>query len=420
MKFLKKLLDKSNIISLRIVLFYLIIGSLWILTSDFLFLFIFNKNAQLITYFSIVKGFLFVFVTTFLLYLVLNNDIKKIQKQNQIIKKNEEFLKIIIETLPNAILIIDKQKKVIFANSIAEKLLSLEKYENKQYKNFNLDLKDIKTEENINFDNLVFFETINTGKTIFDKEYLIINSNNEKIYLSITSTPFFNTETYEIIGSISSINDISQKIKFEENIISSLKEKDILIAEIHHRVKNNLQIMSSLVSLQSLSLKDEHSNNMLRDIQNRIKTMALIHEKLYQSKDFSKIDFEDYIKRLVRSVMQSYNNKRIKIDIHVKNISLPIDIAVPFGLIINELFTNCIKYAFCDREEGEIIINFSLKENKYFFYMKDNGCGLPPNFLIEKVETLGLKLVRTLVQQIFGQIEIKNNDGTEVIITFSL
>jgi two-component sensor histidine kinase len=207
----------------------------------------------------------------------------------------------------------------------------------------------------------------------------------------------------------------------ENQIKASLKEKEVLLREIHHRVKNNLQIISSLLNLQFKQAKDPKAMGMLTESQNRISSIALIHEKLYQSKDIVKIDFSDYIKSLTRNLLTSYGVSlgTIKIDINIGKVSLSIDKAIPCGLIINELISNSLKYAFPKNGRGDIKIQLALNnENKVILTIHDNGIGFPPNFDYKNTETLGLQLVNTLTEQLKGSIELNNKSGAEFKLVF--
>jgi PAS domain S-box-containing protein len=216
--------------------------------------------------------------------------------------------------------------------------------------------------------------------------------------------------------------DITELKRNEEQIRASLKEKDALLKEIHHRVKNNLQIISSMLSLQEAKVSEPASREILADSRNRIKSMALIHERLYGSHDLSSIDFSEYIRSLLRHLSYSYgaNNGRISVRTDVGDMSLNIDIAVPLGLIVNELVTNSFKHAFPGESTGEIFVELHREnEGKYLLVVGDNGVGMPPDFDLDRTSSLGLQLVHALVQQINGQVTIEHGKGTVFRITFS-
>ncbi|MFN6486030.1 MULTISPECIES: sensor histidine kinase [unclassified Nostoc] len=207
----------------------------------------------------------------------------------------------------------------------------------------------------------------------------------------------------------------------EEQIKASLQEKEVLLKEIHHRVKNNLQIISSLLNLQAEYLKDNQAIEVFKDSQNRIESMALIHEKLYQSQDLARINFADYIRDLVTNLFYSYNvnSSAITLKMNVEEVFLVIDAAIPCGLIINELISNSLKYAFPQREPGEIYIEFcSIEENLFTLTISDNGVGFAPDFDFQATETLGLRLVKGLTHQIQGNIDFSSHNGVKYKIIF--
>jgi PAS domain S-box-containing protein len=215
-------------------------------------------------------------------------------------------------------------------------------------------------------------------------------------------------------------HDITERIKAEQKIKNSLKEKETLLKEIHHRVKNNLQIISSILNLQSSYVNDPNVLNVLKESQFRIKSMAYIHESLYQHKDFSRINFSEYITNLSKNLLYSYAqlDNSIELKLQLDEIFLDIDISIPLGLIVNELLTNSLKYAFKENK-GIITIEMKQKEEKIQLKIADNGVGLPKNFDIYATETLGLQLVTTLIEQIDAQLELINKNGTQFIITIS-
>ena len=234
------------------------------------------------------------------------------------------------------------------------------------------------------------------------------------------STPIRN-ENNELEGAVFTFRDITERKQAEEQIKSSLAEKEVLLKEIHHRVKNNLQIISSLLNLQADFVTDQLMLDMLKESQNRVKSMALIHEKLYQSKDLSQIDFGEYIRNLTNYLMRSYtvDTNAIKLYIDVTQIELSVNAAVPCGLLINELISNSFKHAFPKGRKGSIDIElFSANDGQIVLVVKDSGVGLPQNFDIKKAKSLGLQLVNTLSQQLKGKMKLSNNAGTEFRLTF--
>lgn len=198
-------------------------------------------------------------------------------------------------------------------------------------------------------------------------------------------------------------------------------ERELLLKEIHHRVKNNLQIISSLLSMQTRSLKDDKMKDAMKESQSRVKTMALIHEKLYQYENLSKINMQEYMQQLSDFLTQTYRSeKHIQVNVAAEDISLDMDMAIPLGLITNELISNSLKYAFEDKDFGEIDIIFSQKETgAYKLLIKDTGKGLDENLDIDNTKSLGLKLVRTLTRQINGKLKIVHHPGASFEIEFA-
>ncbi len=218
---------------------------------------------------------------------------------------------------------------------------------------------------------------------------------------------------------------ITQINESQKNLRASLKEKEVLLKEIHHRVKNNLQIISSLLNLQTSFLKDTDSIQAIESSRNRIRSMAIVHEKLYQTENFIQINFKDYVEELVRNLSGSYQSDTDKINykIEVERIFINIDLATSLGLIITELISNAVKHAFIKKEpenNNEIFIGGELiNDNYYKLIFKDNGCGLPKNYNINTSDSLGLQLVTSLAEQIQGTLNVKNESGTLYEIFFS-
>jgi len=217
------------------------------------------------------------------------------------------------------------------------------------------------------------------------------------------------------------VRDITDRKRDEDRIKASLAEKEVLLKEIHHRVKNNLQVISSLLKLQSRYIQDSRVIEMLKESQNRVRSMALVHEQLYQSKDLSDIDFAEYIQNLAHNLFQAYkiHAEGVKLQTNIAPCSLNIDTAVPCGLIINELVTNSLKYAFTGQTQGKIKIDFTLDNNGLcVLAVSDSGIGFPQDLDYRNARTLGLRLVGSLVKQIRGRIELLETVGTTFQITF--
>jgi len=225
-------------------------------------------------------------------------------------------------------------------------------------------------------------------------------------------------------GSVASVSgiahDITEKKIAEEKLMYSLKEKEVLLKEVHHRVKNNLQVISSILNLQSSYVADNQTLNILKESQDRIKSMSIIHESLYQTNDFSKVNFSDYIVSLSKNLVHSYGHfdNYVELEYNIEEVSLNLDTSIPCGLIVNELVSNALKYAFKDKKSGKIRIDLSLEKENVILVVSDNGVGFPKNINYKETNSLGLQLVTTLVEQIDGNIEMSNKKGTKFTIIF--
>ena len=204
------------------------------------------------------------------------------------------------------------------------------------------------------------------------------------------------------------MEEISVRMRVEQLIQASLKEKELLLKEINHRVKNNLQLISSLLQHQSNFIADEQALQVFRDSKDRIRSMALVHEKLYQSKDLAKISFADYVRSLTSSLTRSYgaSSEAIQLKIYAQEVFLGVDTAIPCALIINELVSNSIVHAFPGDRDGEIRIDIRSEDDHCELMVSDNGIGFPKDLDLRTSETMGLELVCTLVDQLEGTIEL--------------
>ena len=214
--------------------------------------------------------------------------------------------------------------------------------------------------------------------------------------------------------------EIAKRKVAEERIRAILSEKDILLKEVQHRLKNNLQFITSLLDLHSDCTNDNRMENVLVDIQNRIKSMALIHDQIYQSRRVAKIDFKEYIKNLVSYIFDSYgvSKRAIKPEITGSDCSLCVKSVISCGLIANELISNSLKHGFPNGRQGVIFISMYSQNNNFKLIIGDNGIGFPKNFSFQKISTLGLQLVISLTHQLNGGIKLNRRGRTEFEIVF--
>ncbi len=261
---------------------------------------------------------------------------------------------------------------------------------------------------------------LQTSATQRDIEYRWADKDNHFHWASASAFSVYETEGDAQINRASMIQivvqDIGERKRAEALIISSLEEKEILLKEIHHRVKNNLQIISSLLDLQSRNL-EAGLKNVFEDSQHRINTMALIHEELYNSGDLAHIDFETYARSLANNLLGTYSPRGVLIDVEVDALPLNLDRAIPMGLIINELVSNALKYAFPGNRTGRISIALeTIDDNSFVLKVSDDGVGIKGEINQKNPSTLGLKLVYTLAMQLKGRVELDRENGTSFSI----
>ncbi len=239
---------------------------------------------------------------------------------------------------------------------------------------------------------------------------------------------FVNQGFFDNSGNLLEIQSVGRNItelkNHEKQIERSLQEKEILLKEIHHRVKNNLQIIQSLLSLQRNTIKEPEQRKALSDSENRIKSMALIHETLYRSENIANLDIKAYFENIVRNLFKIYRTSDIQMDIQINTDpqDLNMDYCIASGLIINELISNALKYAFIDTGEGNLSVSLNrIDEKQVSLIVKDDGCGLPKDFDIEKTDSLGLKIVKILAQgQMKGEVIVTSEDGVRFEINFPI
>lgn len=243
-----------------------------------------------------------------------------------------------------------------------------------------------------------------------------------EIYWEKASISPIKNESDQITNFLAVKEDITKSKMTNELLISSLHEKENLLKEIHHRVKNNLQVISSLLSLQSDYIEDDHTKELFNESRNRIKSMALIHERLYQANNLAQIDFSEYINDLVNGLLRTYRSKSqlVKLNLKTDLIYLPIDYAVPCGLIINELISNALKYATVGKNEINLDVLFNVDGKNCSLIVADDGPGIPQNIALGNTSTLGLQLVNDLAQQLEGTLTLNRDKGTEFILNFNL
>lgn len=344
-------------------------------------------------------------------------DITEQVEAQENLKKRTKFIETILNNLPLGIAVneiesgkstfINKEfqeisgwnkEKIPNLREIFRNALNNPEHEKNISNKIRLDIKEKKPED-------LFWDNIKIESKTGDKKYL-----------SAKTIPLYDQNLI-----ILTVQDITERITADIKIQNSLTEKEILLREIHHRVKNNLQTISSLLDLQEDSIKDTVAREAFRSSQRRIRSMALIHERLYKSENLSRIKAQEYINNLIDYLEATYDSKveNIKLKTNVQNILLNLDTAIPCGLIINELVSNSMKYAFPNEQAGTIEVSLLVSSPQSIsLSVKDDGVGIPDNITIEDSPSLGLQLVHLLAKQINGSIKTEIKNGTTIEVTF--
>lgn len=332
--------------------------------------------------------------------------------------KNLELAKLslVASETDNAVMIFDEHLELEWVNAGYTKMTGFLLEETRSMRGGTL--KDLTT----NTDVLFHLDDCIRLRRSFIYESEIAHKNGQLRWASSTLTPILN-EKGQLKNIVVIDTDITLRKHMEEQIRAALEEKGLLLREIHHRVKNNLQIIISLFNLQTSYVTDQNAYKALKEGQDRIKSMALIHERFYQSDGLSKIDFDDYIRRLSENLMRSFkvSGEKVKLNIQAEKIALDIDTAVPCGLIINEIVSNSLKHAFNEMESGEInILLHQTEADRFKLVINDNGVGMGEVFSAEKSDSLGIQLIQALTDQLEGTMEIETSPGQGVkyIINF--
>ena len=335
------------------------------------------------------------------------------------LKESEQFSKLLLNSTAEAIYGVDNIGNCTFCNPSCMRLLGYENEADLLGKNMHELIHHTRSDgSKYPNEECRAYNAYKTGKGVQVDDEVFWRSDGTSFPVEYSSYPIF--QNIAIVGAVVTFLDISERKNAENKIIASLKEKEVLLKEVHHRVKNNMAVIASLLNLQSRYIDDKKYKDMFKECQSRIRSMALVHEKLYQTQDFSVIDLKDYILTLIQSIRNTFgSNKEYYFNTEIDNIQLDLDILIPCGLIINEILTNSFKYAFNSEEKAEINITIKrLEGDNISLIISDNGKGLPDDFEISDSSGLGLQLVSALTEQIEGTLEIKSEQGSEFKLVF--
>jgi len=345
---------------------------------------------------------------------VVSRDITERKKSERVLRESESLFRSLFENNIIGIYRTTPEGRIIMANPALVKMLGYSSFQ---------DLADRDLEKNgfeIGYSRQDFKQEIEEKGQVIGLEAAWKKNDGSILFIRESSRVIRDQEGKPLYYE-GTIEDITERKKDEELIKASLREKEVLLREIHHRVKNNLQIITSLLRLQSSRVEEDAIQEMFKTAQSRIRTMALIHEKLYQSQDLSKIDLSQYIRNLSIHLLNIYRTdpEKVSLNIEIGDVFLDINTAIPCGLIINELVSNSLKYAFPANRSGSIQVKLDVdKKGKHILMVADDGVGLPEGLQVESTDTLGLQLVYDLTKQIQGRLTVEMKKGTLFRIVF--
>jgi PAS domain S-box-containing protein len=326
--------------------------------------------------------------------------------------KATEMISLAVEAAPNGMIMTDASGKITLVNQFAEQLFG---YARRELIGQNISVLVPDKYQGEHPDLVVGYcrrpvaRAMGHGRDLYGR-----CKDGTEIAVEIALNPINTLQGPMVLASIV---DISERKKHEESLLSALKEKEILLTEIHHRVKNNLQIIDSLLGMQADGIESDSVIAALKESQGRIKSMALIHQTLYQSTDLSQVNMSDVVMKIAESLMMSYSHSNIAMDLD--SINLPLDISIPLGLIVNELVSNALKHAYANGENGEVRITLQKQAaGGVKLSVQDDGIGLEDGFDIEASATLGLSLVSALTGQISGELAINPQKPTAFNVEF--
>ncbi|OPX29440.1 MAG: hypothetical protein B1H06_01520, partial [Candidatus Cloacimonas sp. 4484_143] len=336
-------------------------------------------------------------------------DKKRVEEEISIQKSYFENL---FQMSPDALVILNNGVEIVQINSEFEKLFG---YTEKEV--IGKFINNLIVPEELNEESIGYAKAITSGKTI-SFESVRNHKNGTKIDIEAIGKPIKLGENQLALLVI--YRDISVRKKHEQQIMRDLEEKEVLLKEVHHRVKNNMQVISSMLKLQSRYIDDKKALELFKNSQDRVKSMALIHERIYNSPDLASVNFEEYVRNLAHNLFVSsrINSNNVVLEIDIKNIAVNMNKAVPLGLIINELISNALKHAFPNERKGKLSISIKKKKDKFELIVADDGVGCKKDLEFEKADTLGLQLVHALTQQLKGELQFNSGNGTRFILTF--
>lgn len=344
-----------------------------------------------------------------------------IHKQMEALRQSEEKYRVLFESFPLGITVSDEKGKIIELNTVAEKILKMQKNEcrersiqDAEWNILKLDGKPMPPEE------FAAVKALHTGEKVDNAELGLVHEDGTVTWFNVTAAPI----PLDGYGVAIAYSDVSDKKKTRDRLKSSLEEKDVLLRELYHRTKNTLQVVRSMLILQAGSMSESREVQMLvSEMERRIMAIALVHQKLYQSQDLSHIQMQSYLGDLSHFIFQSFGKagQNVRLDLEIEPVLLLLDTVIPCGLIVNELLTNALKYAFPEDSPGTVVVGLKRRAaGDLLLWVFDDGVGLPAGFDYRNQKTLGLQTVISIVEhQMQGRITYTGEQGVSCRIEFS-
>jgi PAS domain S-box-containing protein len=351
------------------------------------------------------------------------------------------YFRLAIEAAQTGMIMIDRDGRIVLVNSRIEALFGYSRGELIS-QHLELLIPERFRSRHIGFRTTFFGEPsvrpMGSGRDLYGR-----HKDGTEVPIEIGLTPVQTAEGDFVLSSIVDITERKRSEKLQADLVNqlkilnaeleervqartvelrgSLRERDILLQEVHHRVKNNLQVISSLINLQTTALEQGKNRDALEECQTRVQAIALIHEKLYQSRDYSQVEFSDYVRSLASNVFHAtgMSSSEVTLELAIDDVTLGVDTAIPCGLLLNELITNALKHAFKDRRSGTVRVELTrLEGDRIRLVVMDNGVGLPDGFNMATSQSLGLQLVSTLARQLRAELKVRGSEGSSFALTF--